>query len=145
MTEQLFLIFVAAMGGVAVAVQAQLMGLMDRGIGTLESVCITYVGGAVIIGLILLALRGGNLGAWHHVPRYALGAGIVGLIIVGAIGYSVPRLGMVPAFSVLVASQFIFGAVIDHFGLFGATVRPLDLSSLMGIPILLLGTWLIIR
>jgi transporter family-2 protein len=145
MTEQLFLIFVAAMGGVAVAVQAQLMGLMDRGIGTLESVCITYVGGAVIIGLILLALRGGNLGTWQNVPRYALGAGIVGLIIVGAIGYSVPRLGMVPAFSVLVASQFIFGAVIDHFGLFGASVRPLDLSSLLGIPILLLGTWLIIR
>ena len=145
MMEQVFLIFVAAMGGIAAAFQARLLGFMDRGIGTIESVCITYTGGAIIIGLILLALRGGNLGAWQNVPRYALGSGIIGLVIVGAIGYSVPRIGMVSTFTVFVASQFTFVALFDHFGLLGATVRPLGLSQMIGIPFLVLGTWLVIR
>ena len=144
-TEHLLLIAIAAAGGIAVAVQAQFMGVMDQGIGTLESVFITYMGGAVLILLATAALKGGNLSGWQAVPRYTLAAGLFGLVIVGAIGYSVPRLGMVPAFTVLVAAQFFFGALIDHFGWFGATVRPLEASQWAGIPVLLVGIWLILR
>lgn len=145
MTPLPLLIAVAALGGAATAFQAQFMGTMDRGIGTLESVFITYVSGAMVIGLVMLALRGGNLAAWSHVPWYSFGAGFMGLIIVGAIGYSVPRLGLVVTFTIMVSMQFLVGALLDHFGLVGAAVRPLDLSRLLGMAILMLGTWLTIR
>jgi bacterial/archaeal transporter family-2 protein len=72
-------------------------------------------------------------------------AGVVGLLIVGAIGYSVPRLGLVPALTLIVAAQFIAAAVLDHYGLLGAAVRPLDAARGLGILVLLLGVWLIIR
>ena len=52
---------------------------------------------------------------------------------------------MTAAFTILVACQFIVAALLDHFGLFGAAVRPLDLSRLLGIGILILGVWLIMR
>jgi transporter family-2 protein len=65
------------------AAQAQLMGHLDRSIGTIESVFLTYGSGAVVIGLILLAVRGGNLGSWHIPPWYAYSAGLFGLVIVG--------------------------------------------------------------
>lgn len=145
MSTLIALVLIAAVGGVAVALQAQFMGLMDKNIGTIESVFITYGSGGVLIGLAMLLQRGGNLAAWQSVPWYTLSAGALGLIIVGAIGYSAPRLGLVTAFTIFVASQFIVGAILDHFGVFGAEVRPLDLSRLIGMAVMLLGVWLIIR
>ena len=138
-------IIIAAVGGIAVTLQAQFMGLMDKNIGTLESMFITYGIGGLIIGLAMLINRGGNLSAWGNVPWYSLSAGVLGLIIVGTIGYSIPRLGLVVTLTILVASQFIVGALLDHFGIFGADLRPLNLTRLAGIGVMLFGVWLIIR
>ncbi|MEM7029815.1 MAG: DMT family transporter [Chloroflexota bacterium] len=144
--NSLFLVLVVAIiGGVAIALQAQFTGILDDKVGTLESVFITYFGGGVLILIITLARRSVDFNTWQGIPWYAFSAGALGLVIIGSISYSVPRLGLAAAFTILVASQFIFGALIDHFGLLGADVRPLDLSRLLGIVVLLLGTWLIIR
>jgi transporter family-2 protein len=140
-----FFVAVAAVGGVAVTLQAQFMGLMDRGLGTLESVGITYGSGGLLIGLTLLALRGGNLAAWQSVPRYSLLAGLAGLVIVGTIGFSVQRLGLAGALPVVVAAEFFSAAIVSHFGLFGAEARPLDWPRLAGMGLLLAGTWLILQ
>ncbi len=72
MSNSIVIILVAALGGVAIAVQAQMMGLLDKGIGTLESVFITYGTGGLLIGLAMLAMRGGNLSVWPSVPLFAL-------------------------------------------------------------------------
>ena len=141
----LFLIGIAVMAGVAVALQAQFMGLLDRSLGTLTSVFITYAGGGLVITLMLAAIRGGNLRNWHNVPWYAYGAGLLGLIIVGSIGYVVPRLGVAKGFTLIIASQFLIASLIDHFGFFGATVRPMELTRLLGLCSMLLGVWLVVR
>jgi len=141
----MMVIIIAAIGGAAVALQAQFMGVLDQNIGTIESMFITYGTGGVIIGLAMLFMRGGNLSAWQTVPWYFLCSGLLGLVIVGAIGYSTPRLGLVTVITILVTSQFIVGAIVDHFGLFGADLRALDISRLTGIIILLFGAWLVIR
>ena len=53
-------------------------------------------------------------------------------------------LGMA-AFTIIVASQFILAAIIDHFGFFGADIRQINISRLFGIVIMFLGIWLTIR
>ena len=68
MGSTVILALIAAIGGIAVTLQAQFMGLMDEGIGTLESVFITYAGGGVLIALVMLVKRGGNLAAAPVVP-----------------------------------------------------------------------------
>ncbi|HEY5790787.1 MAG TPA: DMT family transporter [Gammaproteobacteria bacterium] len=142
-----WLVLVAALGGVAVALQAQLMGQLDRGLGSLESVFITYGGGGLMIGLVMLALRGGNLAAWagSGLPWYTLSAGAFGLVIVGAIGYTAPRLGLVAALTVVVAAQFIAGMLLEHYGLLGVVPRPFDGWRALGLVLLLAGTWLLLR
>ena len=145
MTSLLLLALIAAIGGIAVTLQGQFMGLMDQSIGTRESVFITYAGGGMVVALVILAARGGNLRAWQAVPWYALTAGLFGLVIVGTIGYTVPRLGLSTAFTIIVAAQFVVAALIDHFGWLGAEVRPLDFPRLAGIGVLILGVWLITR
>jgi transporter family-2 protein len=145
MTNYVFLIVIAIIGGVAVTLQGQFMGLMDQGLGTRESVFLTYASGGLVVALVMLAARGGNLRAWASVPWYALTAGLLGLVIVGTIGYTVPRLGLAVAFTIIVAAQFVMAALIDHFGWLGAEVRPMELTRLAGIGVLILGVWLITR
>jgi bacterial/archaeal transporter family-2 protein len=136
---------IAAIGGAATALQAHFMGLMDKRVGTMESVFITYFGGGVLIGLIMLFQRGGNMAAAAALPWYAYTSGALGLVIVGTLAYSTPRLGLVAAFTIFVSAQFAMGALVDHFGWMGSAVRPLTAARLVGMAVVLIGLWLIIR
>ncbi len=140
-----FLIGIAILGGVAIALQGQFMGLLDRTMGTIASVFVTYVGGGLIIALILVAYRSGNLKNWQQVPWYALSSGLLGLVIVGSIGYVVPRLGVAKGFTLTVTSQFLIASLIDHFGFFGAVTRPMDITRSLGLGLMLLGVWLVVK
>ncbi len=140
-----FVIFLAIVGGVAVTVQGQFMGAMTQIMGPKESMFITYASGGILITLFTLATGAGHLQEWRAVPPYALTAGALGLIIVGTVGYVVPRLGLATGFTLIVAAQFVMAALIDQFGWFGATVRPLDVPRLAGLVLMLAGVWLLNR
>ena len=145
MTNFALLILVAFVGGVAISLQGQFMGLMDQGIGTKESVFITYASGGLIVCLIMLAAGGGELNNWRQVPWYALTTGALGLVIVGTLAYTVPRLGLSTTLTVTVATQLMIASVVHHFGWLGAAVRPVDWTRLVGIVLLIGGVWLMTR
>jgi len=144
-TRPAFLILLPVIGGIAGTLQAHFMGVMDSKLGTVESMFITYGGGGLLIGLVMLLLRGGTLGEWQTVPWYVLSAGVLGLVVVGILGFTAPRIGLVPVLTLFVASQFFVGAGLDHFGLLGAEVRPLDPSRASGLGVILFGVWLVLR
>lgn len=121
------------------------MGLMTQILGPRESIFMTYVVGTLIAFLMIGMAHGGNLKSWQTVPWYAFTAGLFGLVIVGSIGYVIPRLGLSTGFTVIVATQFIGGVIIDHYGLFGATVRPIDGPKLVGLGLLMAGVALLVR
>jgi bacterial/archaeal transporter family-2 protein len=135
----------AVLCGVAVAVQAQFTGVMQRQMGTLESTFLTYFSGGIVIGLVMLLARGGSLAAAPGLPWYVYSAGILGLVIIGTLSLSVGDLGLVPALVLITVSQFVVGALINHFGLLGAVVDPIDLGKLTGFALLGLGTYLVLR
>ncbi len=141
----IFVIMLAIVGGVAVTVQGQFMGAMTQIMGTKESMFITYASGGILVSIFVLVSGANHLASWRAVPWFAFAAGILGLIIVGTVGYVVPRLGLATGFTLIVASQFVMAALIDHFGWFGAPVRPVDLSRLIGLGLLLAGVWLLNR
>jgi transporter family-2 protein len=138
-------ILVAIAGGVAIVLQGQATALMDQRAGTTVSVFVTYALGGAAIALAMLGLKGARLGDLRGAPWWVYLAGLFGLVIVGSIAYSVSRIGLVQTFTVLVVTQFVLSAAIDHFGLLGADVRQLSLVRLSGITLLLLGTWLVLR
>lgn len=142
--NMLLIVGLAIVGGIAVTLQGQFMGLMEQALGTLPSVFITYVSGGLVIVIIAL-IRGVSLGNLRQVPWYAFGAGLLGLVIVGTIGFVVPRLGVAGGFVLIVATQFVLAALIDHFGWFSAMVRPIDFPRFLGLVIMMVGVWLTIR
>jgi transporter family-2 protein len=143
--NQAILPLLALVSGFAVTLQAQFMGLLEDTLGTKESVVITYASGGVIAILIAAATGGLNLRLAASVPWYAYTTGLLGLVIVGTIGYVVPRMGAARGLTLILASQFLLAALIDHFGLFAAVPRPLDPSRLLGLAVMLLGVWLVVR
>jgi transporter family-2 protein len=141
----LFLLIISMVGGIACVFQGHFMGIMDQEIGTKESVFITYAGGGVLVGLMMLFTRGGHLSSWPKVPWYTLTAGVMGLMVVGVFAYAVPRLGMAKCFAVMIAAQLLGALAFHHFGLLGAAVRPMNLERILGGMFLVLGTWLILK
>ncbi|NJK81912.1 MAG: DMT family transporter [Chloroflexaceae bacterium] len=136
-------IAIAFAGGIAVGVQAPLSGAMGQRIGALESAFIIHLGGAIFAGILLLFGRNGQLGAWQTVPWYMLCAGALGIIVVGSMTFTIPRLGAALAVTLLVLAQMVVSLTLDHFGWLGVAVRPVDLLRLSGVVVLVFGAWLI--
>ena len=139
------LILLAVVAGLAITLQGQFTGQMEATAGVWESVFVTFVSGALVIALVLAFMRGGKLGALRELPPYVFSAGLLGLFIVGTIAYIVPRLGLVVGFSVILLAQYSLAALIDQFGWFGAVARPLETGRLLGLGVMALGVWLVVR
>ncbi|EBA14056.1 DMT family transporter [Roseobacter sp. CCS2] len=145
MNNTIWLAAIAATGGAAVALQGQFMGMMDRKIGTSGALFVNYASGVLVAAIILLFLQGGSLKNLLQVPWYALSAGVLGLVIAGSIGFTVPRLGLSAAFTIVVATQFFVALLLEHYGFFGASRRPIDLNRLAGVGSLIVSVWLLTK
>jgi transporter family-2 protein len=135
MTSFFTLLLIAAAAGIAVALQGQLMGTMDRLAGTATSVFITYGVGAAIATILWLA-KGRPVEGIRQIPWYAWTAGAFGLVIVGGIGYAAPRLGLARTLVMTVAAQLIMAVLLD---------RTFDARRIAGIAITICGVWLVVK
>ena len=144
MNSTAILMGIALVGGMAITLQGQFMGQMDRNIGTAESVFITYGIGAVLAGLMMLMLKGGALStAFTAVPTYTFISGILGLIIVASLGYTVPRLGVTTALTLVIVGQYFLATLMDNNGWFGTPIREIGFNQITGLVVILVGTFLV--
>src|SRR5512147_1009181 len=139
MESTLLIILIGLAGGVAVGLQSPMASMITQRLGMFESVFIVHIGGALIALVPLIFYGGGKLTQWRSVPWYVLGAGIFGLIVIGAISYMIPRVGVAASIITIVAGQLLVGTILDHFGMLGAMGRSLDLTRAIGLAVLLLG------
>ena len=141
----LVIILIGLAGGVAVGLQSPLASMISQRLGILESVFIVHLGGALVALIPLLFYSGGKLAQWRSVPWYALAAGVFGLVVIGAISYMIPRVGVAASITAIVAGQLLVGTILDHFGLLGAAERSLDPTRLLGLAVVLAGVWLTMK
>ena len=138
-------LLVAFLGGLAIAFQGPLASQMSSRIGWLESAFIVHIGGAILAGVPLLVLASGRLSGWRQVPPAALASGTLGVALIAAVSYTIPRIGVTATVAVIITAQLLVGAILDHFGLIGTDIRPFGWGRGVGIAVLLLGTWLVTR
>lgn len=141
----LIIILIGLVGGIAVGLQSPLASLISQRLGIFESVFIVHIGGAIIALIPLLIFGGGKLGQWRSVPWYALCAGVFGLVVISAISYMIPRVGIAASITAIVAGQLLVGSLLDHFGLLGAAGRPMDITRFIGLAVVLAGVWLTVK
>lgn len=140
-----WVILIGLLGGVAVGLQAPLAGAMGQRVGGTAGSFIIHISGAVFSGLWLLARGGERIREWRSLPWYMLSAGIFGLILYQTISITLPRLGSTMMVVLIIIGQLVLGVIVDHFGLFGVTQRPVDLLRILGVLALILGGYLIAR
>jgi len=145
MNNIILIILIGLAGGVAVGLQSPLASMISGQLGTLEGIFIVHIGGAIASLIPLLFIGGGNLGNWRSVPWYALVAGIFGLVVIGAVSYMIPRIGVAGSIITIVAGQLLVGTLLDHFGLLGAAQRSLDATRIIGLAVVFVGVWLTVK
>ena len=145
MESILLILLIGLAGGVAVGLQGPMASMISQRLGIFESVFIVHVGGALIAVLPLLFASGGKLAQWKALPWYTLAAGGFGLVVIGAISYTIPRVGVAAAIISVVAGQLLVSTVLDHFGWLGSMGRPMDVTRAIGLAVVLVGVWLTVK
>lgn len=74
-------------------------------------------------------------------PKHLLLGGVFVAFYVLSITYIAPHFGVGNAIFFVLIGQLISAAAIDHFGLFGAHVSPLNLTRSAGLALMALGVW----
>jgi transporter family-2 protein len=145
MESILLIILIGLAGGVAVGLQSPLASMITQRLGMFESVFIVHVSGAIFALIPLLFYGGGKLAQWRSLPWYAVVAGIFGLVVIGAISYMIPRIGVAGAITTIVAGQLLVSTILDQFGWLGAMARPLDPARAIGLAVVFVGVWLTVK
>jgi transporter family-2 protein len=133
--------------GLAGSVQVAMMSRLGERIGVLEALAFSA---AITAGLafVVLVLAHQSVAGFEravHQPWWMLLGGVMGLIIVFAITYAGPRIGVAATVGILIAGQLAMGVAIDRWGLFGSERIALHWPRVLGIVLLAAGAALSLR
>lgn len=145
MQTLLVVLMVGIVGGVAASLQTPMANFMSVKMGVWESIFMIHLSGAILSAIPLIAMRGGALSNWRNVPFYMLWAGGFGLVVIGAVTYTFPRVGVAGGMMIFLIGQLVMATVIDHFGFFDLDIRTIEPARVLGIAIMFAGVWLAVR
>jgi bacterial/archaeal transporter family-2 protein len=140
-----FYIALSTIGGVLIPIMAALSGALGR---TLDNpwvaAAIVSLGGFLTVLAFVLLTGSANV-SWDALKQarpFQLLAGVGFAFYLLSITWVGPRFGIGNAIMFVLAGQIISSALIDHFGLFGAPHKPIDL--LRGAGLLIMATGIVI-
>lgn len=133
------------LAGIGIPVLAALNASLGKNIGSPAAAAAVLFAVAVLVAGTMMLVVGGPapLRLIPAQPVYLLGGGLLVAFYVLAVTWIAPRFGVGNAIFCVLLGQMISAATIDHFGLFGAIVKPLSLARSSGIGFMALGLLLI--
>ena len=138
-------ILVTIIAGSAIAAQSTINNILSKHVGIWTTNAVVHGTGFLVAVVVTLLLEKNQIFAVGGAPWFSLLGGTLGVGIVASIVFAIGKLNVGLTFAVLVVSQVVAAALIDHFGWFGSTVIPLDYKKALGISFLILGAFLIRR
>ncbi len=141
MSTIILALLVAALAGVAMAVQGSLNAVLGKYIGFLETTLVVHLVGTVVVLLILYVFRlgSGDLGQLKEAPWYTYLGGALGVMIIFAVAYTLPRAGVANATTAIIIGQVATAMLIDQLGLFGLEKVPMSWWKGLGLGFLAAG------
>lgn len=137
-----FYVAISLLGGVLIPVTAALSGAMGRALGNPTLAALIVISGSFAMVLAYTLATGSasfSLAALRQVPALQLCAGLGIAFYLVSITYVGPRFGVGNAVMFVLVGQLMSSAAIDHFGLFGAPQKPIDLLRALGLVIMVSG------
>ncbi len=144
--QQLLLFLMAVVAGAMLAVQAGLNSAMGKAVSSpVYGALISFVAGGIALFAYCLVsgVPLGNVRRAFELPWYYWLGGVLGGFYVFAIIVLAPRLGVAVTIALTVAGQMIFSLVIDHFGMMGMPVHPVNGWRVVGVAAIIAGVVLL--
>jgi bacterial/archaeal transporter family-2 protein len=145
MDRGLAVLLTAAAGGL-IALQAPINSGLGKATGGLPAALVSFaVGTAALAAIVVLSGKAGGLGSAFEVNWYYLAGGLLGAVYVTNALIAVSAIGAGGVAAATVAGQLTASVAIDRLGLFGLDQVPLSPERLLGVALLMAGTFLVIR
>jgi transporter family-2 protein len=132
--------------GVLVALQAPINAGLAKATGGLPAALVSFmVGTAILLGIVLVAGRAEGLGDVTEVRWYYLVGGALGAAYVFTVLVTVSEIGAGGVAAATITGQLIASVVIDRLGFLGLEETALSPERVVGVALLVAGTFLVVR
>lgn len=139
-------VFLMAVVGGCIALQAPINAGLGKSTGNFAAATISFaVGTALLAAIVVVAGRAGGLGEVVGVEWYYLLGGALGAAYVFSALVLVSQIGAGGVAAATVTGQLTTSVILDRIGFLGLDQEPLSPGRLIGVALLLAGTYLVVR
>jgi len=129
--------------GIGIPVLAALNAALGAWIGSpAAAATVLFLVAMIASAGVTVGLGGAGFSAMATAPKHLFLAGLLVAFYVLSITFIAPKIGVGNAVFFVLLGQLISAALIDHFGLFGANLSPLNMTRAAGISVMALGVWI---
>jgi bacterial/archaeal transporter family-2 protein len=139
-------VFLTAGAGGLIALQAPINAGLGKATGNLPAALISFlIGTAALLLIVLVSGKAGGVTDAGEVSWYYLLGGILGALYVANALVAVSAIGAGGVAAATIAGQLTTSVVADRLGVLGLEQISLSPQRLLGVLLLLTGTFLIVR
>lgn len=139
-------VFVMAVVGGCIALQAPINAGLGKSTGSFAAALISFgVGTLLLASIVILSGKAGGVGEVAHVEWYYLLGGVLGAAYVFSALVLVDEIGAGGVAAATVTGQLTTSVVLDRLGVLGLEQTSLTAERLIGVALLLAGTYLVVR
>ena len=141
-----FAVLIMAVVGGCIALQAPINAGLGRSTGTFPAATISFaVGTFLLAAIVLVSGKASGLSNVTHVEWYYLLGGALGAAYVFSALVLVSHIGAGGVAAATVTGQLTTSVVLDRIGFLGLDKEPISTERVIGVALLLAGTYLIVR
>ena len=140
-------VLLTAFVGGLIALQAPINSMLGKAVGSFQAAFISFAIGTIVLAVIAAFARGGfgTMGEATSLQWYYLTGGVLGAAYVTTVLVTVRELGAGPVVAATIAGQLSASVVLDQFGLLGLPKDPITVSKVIGVVLLAVGVYLVVR
>lgn len=139
-----FPFLIAAVSGIAMAIQGSLNSVLSQKTHLLATTFAVHLLGVIISFIAVLILHVPIVQYnWFSIPWYLYLGGVLSVLIIGLVAFSIPKIGVCNATTAIIIGQVGAAIIIDHFGWLGVERLPWNPWQILGLVLFAAGAKLL--
>ena len=132
----------AFVAGSLLSIQAAVNSQLGKTLGQqpLMAAFVSFLIGTIFLFVIVMAK--GQIGSLALMPQQAWWkwtGGLMGAFLVCSSIIVAPKVGVANMLLFIIIGQLLAGLIIDHYGLLNMPIKPIDVSKIVGILVMIVG------
>jgi bacterial/archaeal transporter family-2 protein len=141
-----FAVLIMALVGGFIALQAPINAGLGKATGNFAAAAISFaIGTLLLAAIVAVSGKAGGIANVAHVEWYYLLGGALGAAYVFSALVLVSEIGAGPVAAATVTGQLTTSVVLDRIGFLGLEREPITAGKVVGVVLLLAGTYLVVR